>query len=489
MVWSAQRTLQIHRLAAHQQRQPVMTTMLSPVQHKSAQPPNGPSGDERRAAAIVDLLDRITATSDPQTAFATLVQELENYLDCRSVLLGLAKVDRIECKLTAATAHWNSEETAAIEAAMAECLAREHSGLWPPPENAPRQALLAHKALAQITNSESVLSLPLRDRHGVVQAVLVILSDDSLIENRTTEQFLHAASQPLASVLSLAKKSQPTWWRKLTGQIVEGVRSRKLIAGLAGVLVAIGVLLIPMPYRIACECELEPVTRRFVAAPFDGKLERAEVEPGDLVSQGQLLAVMDGREIRWELAGLLAEQSQARKERDGHMAKHDFGSAQVAKLEMDRLKVREQLLTKRSEHLEIRSPIEGLVVMGDLKKSEGVPLSVGERLFEIAPLEQMVVEVLISEADIAWAKPDQTVDIVLDAYPETTWTGTLTRIHPRAELREEEHVFIGEVILDNPDAVLRPGMRGRAKITGPKKPLGWNLFHQPWYELRYWLGW
>lgn len=466
-----------------------MTTTLSLAEPKPANVASRPSKEDRRAAAIVDLLDRITATTDPQAAFVTLVRELENYLDGRVVLLGLAKGDRIECKLTAATTHWDPRESAAIEAAMAECLAREKSGLWPALNEAPRHTLLAHKALAEIAKTTSVLSLPLRDRQGTIQAALVILSEESLANDMATRQFLHAASQPLASAISLAKKSQPSSWGRLTGVFVEGIRTRKLIAALVGVLFAIGVMFIPMPYRMACECELEPVTRRFVAAPFDGKLEQAAVEPGDLVSQGQLLAVMDGREIRWELAGLVAEQSQARKERDGHMAKHDFGASQVAKLEMERLKVREQLLAKRSEHLDIRSPIEGLVVMGDLKKSEGVPLTVGERLFEIAPLEQMVVEVSIPEADIAWAKRDQSVDIVLDAYPETTWTSTLVRIHPRSELREDEHVFIGEVILDNANAVLRPGMRGRAKITGPRKPLGWNLFHKPWYELRYWLGW
>ena len=116
-------------------------------------------------------------------------------------------------------------------------------------------------------------------------------------------------------------------------------------------------------------------------------------------------------------------------------------------------------------------------------------LAVGERLFEIAPLERMVVEVAVPEADVPWVKEGQTVEIVLDAWPETTWTGQLSRVHPRAEIRDEEHVFIAEVLLENPEALLRPGMRGRAKIEGPAKPLGWNLFHKPWYELRYWLGW
>jgi hypothetical protein len=114
---------------------------------------------------------------------------------------------------------------------------------------------------------------------------------------------------------------------------------------------------------------------------------------------------------------------------------------------------------------------------------------VGERLFEIAPLEEMLAEVAIPAADLPWTEPGQAVEIVWDAYPESTWQGTLARIHPRSELREEEYIFIGEVLLDNRDGVLRPGMHGRVKIAGPTKPWGWNLFHKPWHKLRYVLGW
>ncbi len=443
---------------------------------------------ESRTAAIVDLLDRMLA-ADARSAFVVLVQELERDLGGPRVLLGLAASEGKNCRLAGSTMHWDSAERSAIEAAMRECLARGENGQWPADEHSPRHALKAHEVLAARTHSECVFSLPLVDRKGTVQGVLLLLGETKFAADREARRFLQAAAQPVASAMAVVQKAKPGLlgrWRNRAGAFV---RSQKLLAALIGLAATIGVLLIPMPYRIACECQIEPVARRFVAAPFDGTLERSVVEPGDVVAEGQLLAVMDGREIRWELAGIVAEQGQARKERDGHLARHDFGAAQVARLEVERLQQREKLLRKRSENLEIRSPIAGIVVTGDLKKSEGVPLSVGERLFEIAPLERMVVEVAIPEQDIPWAEPGQIVEVVLDAYPETTWTEPLRRVHPRAELREEEHVFIGEVLLDNPDALLRPGMRGRAKIVGPRKPLGWNLFHKPWYELRYWLGW
>jgi hypothetical protein len=43
--------------------------------------------------------------------------------------------------------------------------------------------------------------------------------------------------------------------------------------------------------------------------------------------------------------------------------------------------------------------------------------------------------------------------------------------------------------LDNADFLLRPGMRGRARIIGQQHPLAWNLFHKPIDSLLLWLGW
>ena len=39
------------------------------------------------------------------------------------------------------------------------------------------------------------------------------------------------------------------------------------------------------------------------------------------------------------------------------------------------------------------------------------------------------------------------------------------------------------------DYRFRPGMSGSARIDGPKRPLGWNLFHKPWEFLVSRLTW
>ena len=56
-----------------------------------------------------------------------------------------------------------------------------------------------------------------------------------------------------------------------------------------------------------------------------------------------------------------------------------------------------------------------------------------------------------------------------------------------AEQRQAENVFVGEVRIQ-PNELLRPGMRGRAKIESAKRPLFWVLFHRAWDKIVFYLG-
>jgi multidrug resistance efflux pump len=249
------------------------------------------------------------------------------------------------------------------------------------------------------------------------------------------------------------------------------------------------ILAIPMSYRVACDSELQPVTRRFVAAPFDGTLKTAHVEPGNVVLRNELLPTMDDREISIELRSIDADYHRAKKERDTHLAERDIAAAQLSGFDMDRLNQRKELLLHRTQNLEIRSPFDGLVLAGDLRKSEGVPLETGKTMFEIAPLEQMLVEIAIPESDIRHVGIGQTVELRLDAFPNREITGTLRRVHPRSEIRDDQHVFIGEIELANTNAQMLPGMQGQSKIVTERHALAWILFHKPYESFLMWMGW
>jgi RND family efflux transporter MFP subunit len=248
-------------------------------------------------------------------------------------------------------------------------------------------------------------------------------------------------------------------------------------------------MLIPLPYRVSCDCRVQPTERRFVAAPYHGILEKSLVEAGEIVTEGQVVARMDGRQLRIELAGLEAEYKGARRKSDSSRAIGEVAQSQIAKMEMRRLAAKIELTKTRMQDLEVRSPIDGIIVSGDLEKAQGAPLETGQTLFEVAPLEKMMAEIGVPESEIQYVNQDDTVKLKLNAFPFQSWTGKVERIYPGTEVIDDQTVFVTEVELDNESGRLKPGMEGAAKISTHWTPLGWNLFHNTWENIRCWTVW
>jgi biotin carboxyl carrier protein len=372
-----------------------------------------------------------------------------------------------------------------LVAAGEEIAARSSITRWSCEEFGDRHALMAVAQLAKSLSATSLTGIALSDSLGRDRGVVLAINPtDSASTN-----FLNAVGPSLASKLIGIQSLQPTALEHAVRGFVDLARGsrRNLILS---VLVALGLLmLLPVPYKISAELELQPVQHRFIAVPFDGPLESSHVRPGDIVSKGDLLATINPREVEYELASIRAELNRAVQEKKGLMAEHDFAASKIAALESDRLRLQTDLLQYRRDNLEIRSPLSGVVVSGDLKQSEGMPMSRGETLLEIAPLGEMVVEIAVPESDIVHAREGMQVDFYVHALPSRALGGTISRVHPRAELRNHENVYIAEVRISDVENTLRPGMRGRAKIISDRHPLGWNLFHKAYFALRRATGW
>ncbi len=444
------------------------------------------------ATAVLDLIGRLQAEPTLKRASQKLIDELRPYLDGPHLALTVTQdADSPACKCLATSIDESIQDPQLIEfieSAATEVLIRGTISIWPAINAADQHSLLTHKQLAHHTQSQRVVCVPLKHNAMTPFGVLVAWGEETLVTPPDALHFLQAIAEPLAQTLASVKRSEKPWLQRMAGKIEKSFTSSTGLLWWTIAAILAFVMCIPCTYWVECECEVQPVVRRYISAPFDAKLEQAFVEPGDVVTKDQLLATLDGREILWELAGVAAEIHRVRKERDGHIAQQKYGDAEISKFESERLDLKHEMLSYRTKRLEIRSPIQGIIIAGDLKKTEGAPLSVGQSLFEIAPLQEMTIEVRIPEEEIAYVTPQQLIKIRLDSFPGRTWEEVLEQIQPRAELIEDSNAFLSEVIVDNSQELLRPGMRGRAWIQAPSRPLAWNLFHKSWERLLIWLG-
>ncbi|MBL8811381.1 MAG: HlyD family efflux transporter periplasmic adaptor subunit [Planctomycetaceae bacterium] len=451
------------------------------------------SDEAATVAALIELVSRVQSAGDVHSASQRLADSLQSHLGATTAVVGLCRRGLSECRVAAISSGQIvdrlSDETRQIEAVLQESVVRGFSAVWPVADRQNRHALMSHEQYSESLGGSTLVSMPLLSEDGQPAGCLLLIFADADGRVATAERFLRAGSGALGSCLHVLQKLADSQWLHNLRQLRRALTVSRMHVAAWVIGAAATILLLPVTYSVRGDAELQPVERHFVAAPFDGPLAECLVEPGDVVEKDQLLAQMDGREIRWELAEIQATLNKATKERNTQLSSREFGNAEISGHEIQRLEQRESLLKHRDTSLEIRSPVEGVVVTGDHREAEGVPLEMGQTLFEIAPLDAMTVEVCIPEEDIRHVTEGMTVRIQMDAAPDTVLSARIRRIHPRAEIRDGENVFVAEAELDEQPAGLRPGMRGSAKVMTRRRPLGWNLFHKPTAWIVGWLGW
>ncbi len=440
------------------------------------------------ACAILELVAAVGKASDVRDAGVLLVNAVKNYLGCERVAIGLKKRRGTRCKLLAisgmADVNPQAELPQAVLGTLVEAVRGGDWTVWPADKGPSEGLLPAHARLSAVSGEGRVCSAPLRGADGAVVGGWVFWGLENSDARLRGQRFARVAAGPVGSSLVLLKHGQLNPLRRL-------IRKWRLLERKSFWIAIASVFLLCFsfwPYRIGCDCVIEPVKKRYVVAPFDGVFEKSLVRPGDVVKKDQELAQMDGRELRMELAGVVADYHRARKSRDVNQAAGKTAAAQIDRLEMQCKEQNRRLLESRIRNLAIKSPEAGIVVSGDLERTQGTPVKAGQALYEIAPLDRMIAEIEVHDEDVANVKIGQQVAVRLDAYPGKVWKGTIDKLHPRSEIRDSNNVFIAEVRVGQCGEVLRPGMKGSATITTSSHTLLWILLHKAWYTGLKWVG-
>ena len=373
-----------------------------------------------------------------------------------------------------------SRSTTLIQAAFDESILRSNYTSFPAQAEKQASPAMAHKKLAQNMRCESAISIPLRNQANQNIGAITILGNRHLDRNPATSNLIRALDYPLGSCLDVVRVAEGGWLRKMQRLFISNEKTNLKSAAIALAVVSLIAMLFPVPYRINSNCTAEPVVRTFSVAPHDGLLENTFVEPGDVVRKGQLLARMDGREIGFQIAKVVAEANQAATEHDSFRVREQIADSIEADLRRVGFEAELSILQNKQANLEIRSMTDGVILSGSIDRRENYPVTVGQTLYEIAPISPLRVELAIPADEIMHVAPDQRVKFRFDGFGTETITGVVARIRPSSTIRDDENVFIAEAILENEDSQVRPGMKGSARVYGKRRTLGWALFHRPW---------
>ncbi len=472
---------------------PVALTIGKPQPAPSAAAPP-PTPDPIEQLAIRCL--RILATPGTTSAVTRVADEVAGLFGDVRIAIGARHNDG-PCRLIALSGHHSLDHQTDYTQSLNAVL-HETALLEPGANDEPRSWLLGSETqsidsslarLATQSSTTGVAAVRLGTPTTPSTGAIVVLGSANVLGDATFPVRLKIAAQLLAGLVPLLERSTQRGLRAYLVERWHRVTARKATYVTLGAIVVGLLTLLPLPAWVSCECLLEPHTRRYIAAPFDAKLEKSLVQPGDIVTENQILAVLDEQPLKIELGTRQAEYDEADKKHFAARAVGKAAEAQISGLEAAQIKGKIRDIEHRLQQLTVRSPTAGVVVRGDLKRSEGMPLEQGQSLFEIAPLEPMIAEVSVAEDEFRLVRVGQQASVRLDAFPGRRWTGEIARVHPRAEIRDDQSVFIAEIAIPNGDGELRPGMRGAVRVDHDWQPLAWTWFRRPVTRFARWLGW
>ena len=435
-----------------------------------------------RTSALLGIFRRAGTELDFDHACRLALEALREELGCERVFLGLRRRGAVRMIAISGTTRIDGKSPShqPFEAAMREALATGHP-LDFTPASARSDATVAHELLQQQTGAARLLTLPLPRGRGAV------LIEWSTPPDPSAAPVAEAASPFVPVLFELLERARPhpalraaqRLWQRAPAN-----RRRAVILG-AGALALL--LAWPFHYRIGADCRIAPTVKRVVAAPFESQLRKSFVRPGDTVREGEPLGELDNRELKLKEAELTAARERALKQRDRAMSGRDksegadFAAAQVASFEAQSVGQELELVRRKLAMLEVKAPLAGVIVSGDLRRAEGQPVPRGQVLWEVAPLDAMIVEIDVPDREVSRVRAGQPVHVRLEAFGGGRWESTVSRVHPQSEQREGRNVFIGEAdIAPGLNNDLRPGMRGRAAIESDRRPLAWILGHRFW---------
>lgn len=446
---------------------------------------------EANAVAALQTL-RILGSSSRQigdSAYIQIVNQLCEVLNCDRVFLGLVSGnEKMKLAAVSGTDHFDPQSKNCLDAisALSETAINNDVTVWSESSES-KQTNIAHGQLAKSFGVNCVVSFPLQRTDKSLIGCVTLIGDKALLESKS-KATIYLFSENLSGLIGLQELAKPTSIGLAYNAAQQFSKSNfgKFLIGLC--VVAFLAMFVSINYRSNCEFTLEPVSKQFCSAPFDSKIEESLVQPGDFVEKGSLLARLADDDLKLELASLKSQLLRENNRRDAALRIRDVSESQIALQEMNRLKSDIELKSKRLSRLELRAPIDGIVVNGDLKELEGSPVELGQTLFEIGPLDKMRVEIAIPEEQIPYVEIGMEVVFRSDAYPLKQQSGKIKNIHPRTELRNDKSVFIAELSIANPNNQFRPGMSGQAKVFGKRCFLGWYLFHRPIEKMAIFVG-
>ena len=214
-----------------------------------------------------------------------------------------------------------------------------------------------------------------------------------------------------------------------------------------------------VPQEATYTSTIQPYVKNNIVPQTAGRITKINVEVGDRVRKGQVLAEID--KVQLQQAQLQLHNAEVELGRlkalyeAGGLSKSDLDAVElqynVAKTQVQNL----------IENTTLLSPIDGVITARNY--DAGDMYAMAAPIFTVEQIKPVKLLVAVSESDYSKVKKGDRVTVKADAFPNLTFDGKVDRIYPTVD--PATRTFNVEVVIPNNYSTLRPGMFVRVNVN------------------------
>ena len=254
----------------------------------------------------------------------------------------------------------------------------------------------------------------------------------------------------------------------------------------------ISLFAVKVEHTVSAEFVIRPKAVFSSYAWFDCVVKQCAVQDGDTVRKGDVILHYDTDRMRFQLAAAQAafQEADAEYEKESKASFTDrekLGQLKILAYKREQARIAIAEAQWYLAHSVIRAEAAGVVTLpeGSADKLSGRALRQGEKQFDILTGSGMIAEIMVNEKDASVLENRPKVVLFLHTRPELPILAKIISERFYPELTEQNiysYNLKAEMAGEVPD--LRYGMRGVARVTGPKVKLGYYLFRSLvlWYR-------
>jgi membrane fusion protein (multidrug efflux system) len=190
---------------------------------------------------------------------------------------------------------------------------------------------------------------------------------------------------------------------------------------------------------------------------------------GDRVKAGSLIARLEDREyvnsVKLETNELNLELSESELKKQESL--YEKGGVTLKDLKTASINYANSKTTVENSRLQLEktrivAPIDGVIVELPYY-TQGTQVETGSTVVKVMDYQIMYMNVQLPEKYINTIKPEQSVKLTNYTIPEDTLIGKITQLSPA--INADTRTFQGNILINNPKYLLRPGMFVKADIV------------------------